>query len=452
MTTFSTRPWFYRSLALLVFLIAQFLVLVLPQKMQEPGDWGFQYAARNFAQGYVVLTDEQYIEQSWGAWDEGGLLLGYAGVKEHSWAFTGAPGYAFYLAPFERIGAPWLGASLLSLGLIAILYLLLTRIKDEKTALLGVMLLAFSPLYLAMWQRVYMDALAALAFSGVGGGLYLYYWLSRDRLGARMSMVILLTAGFMIMASVGVRYTNIAVAAVFGIHFLVMAVRSHLCREHFLPAGLFFGLGMALSGLGIFIYRGVAFGTPFNSGGEFAQLPIRFAWNYTFGTGYNIVRNNVIQLWAPLLVALPIMLAAIPAFVAVAYDKGFIPRRPDKWPELPAHIYHVLWWWVVAVFGVYLMYEWTAYQAGGQLPFPLLTRFYLPALLPLVFIAALMLRRLSVKHWGSVLAVLTVLGVFFYFQVARLQIQFADGATPPSLRAPVTSDSPQVMFSEEFIS
>ncbi len=451
MAKLSTHPWFYRTIALVVFLAAQLLVLAIPQKMQEPGDWGFQYAARNFAQGHVVLTDEQYIEQSWGAWFAGGQLLSYANVGEHSWAFTWAPGYAFYLVPFERIGAPWLGASLLSFGLAAVLYLLLARIKDEKTALLGVVLLVFSPLYLAMWQRVYMDSLAALAFCGIGGGLYLYYWLSRARLRASVCAVILLVAGFMIMASVGVRYTNIAVAAVFGVHFIVMAVRSHLRREHFLPIGLLFGLGAALSGVGILIYRGVAFGTPFNSGGEFAQLPVKFAWHYTLGSGFSIVRNNIIQLWAPLITAMPVLFVAVPAFAAVGYGKGFFPRRRDTWLELPAHTFHLLWGWVAAVFGVYVMYEWTSYQAGGQLLFPLLARFYLPALFPLVVISALMLRRLSVRFWGSILTVLTVLGIIFYLQVARVQIQFANGVIPPSLRAPAAFESPPVMLPEELV-
>jgi 4-amino-4-deoxy-L-arabinose transferase-like glycosyltransferase len=59
--------------------------------------------------------------------------------------------------------------------LSVVLYFLLARLRNEKIALLGVILLLFTPLYLAMWQRVYIDALAATALAGMGGGLYLYY-------------------------------------------------------------------------------------------------------------------------------------------------------------------------------------------------------------------------------------------------------------------------------------
>jgi hypothetical protein len=330
-----------------------------------------------------------------------------------------------------------------------VLYLLLTRLKDEKAAFFVLVLLIFTPLYLTMWQRVYMDAFAALALCGAGGGLYVYYWLSRTRLNVRAGAVILGTAGFLLAASVGVRHTNIAIVAVFGIHFLVMAVRSHLRREHFLPVGLFFWLGVVLPFAGLLIYQGAVFSSPFSSGGEFAQLPIRFAWNYGLGEGYNIIRGNVIQLWAPLITALPIILVAAPAFAAVAYEKGLLSRRPDAWLELPAHIYHVFWGWVVVVFGLYVAYEWTSYQAGGQIPFSILTRFYLPALLPLVVISALVLRHLAAKLWGSVLVVLTILGIIFFIQVAQIQVQFTTDVAPPSLSLPACPGSATKDLSEE---
>ena len=436
MTVSVIRPRFYRIAALLAFIVAQIVVLAIPIKLQESGDWGFQYAARNFAEGRLTLTDEQYIEQAQEVWNESGQLLSYAKIGDNTWALTWAPGYAFYLAPFERIGFPQLGASILSLALAAVLYLLLAHLRDEKTAFLGVVLLIFTPLYLAMWQRVYMDAFAALAFCGAGGGLYLYYWLSRACLGVLLSRMILLAAGLLLMASVGVRYTNIAVAAVFAVHFLVMAGRLHLCREHFWSTGLFFVLGMALSGIGLLIYNGVVFGTPFSAGSEFAQLTIRFAWQYPLGIGYDIVRNNIVRLWVPLLIALPIILAAIPALVAATYGKFFY-RQSDTWPELPEHVYHVLWGWIVAVFGLYVMYDWTSFQESATFFFPLLTRFYLPMLLPLVIISALALRRFSAKLWGSTVVVLAVLGVICFIQVSRVQVYFADGAAPPSLSVPV---------------
>jgi len=438
----SVRPWVFRAVALLAFLIAQLLVLAFPIELYEPDDWGFRHASSNFAHGQVTITSEQYTRQSQETWDAGGLLLSYANIKDDCWAFTQAPGYVFYLVLFEYLGSPQLGASLLSLGLVAVLYLLLTRLKDEKTALLGVVILLFTPLYLAMWQRAYVDALAALAFCGAGGGLYLYYWMSRFHLSARMGAIVLFAAGFLLMASVGVRYTNIAIAAVFGIHFLIMAVRSRLRKERILPRCLLFGLGAALPLLGLLIYQVVVFGSPFSTGNEFAMLPVHFAWNYSLGIGYSIVRDNVIQLWVPLIIALPVLLVAVAAFVTIACGKGFFSKRSDAWSELPTHIYHVLWLWVVAVFGLYVMCEWTSFQAGAKLPFPLLTRFYLPALLPLVVISALVLRRLSAKLWGSVFSVLIVLGIIFFVQAVRItQVQYVTEISMPDIRLPAPPDN-----------
>ena len=445
-------PWFFRCVAVLVFIVAQGVVLSIPVMVQEPSDWGLRAAVRNFSQGQLVITDDQYIQHSIDARSEGWWFHSYGRVSEDSWAFTSAPGYAFFLVPFEQFGFPQLGLSFLSAGLVAVLYLLLARMRDEKTALIGVILLLFTPLYLAMWQRVYSDALAAFALNGMGGGLYLYYWLSRERLSPRMGAITIFAAGLLLIASITMCYTNIIIAFVFGAHFLVMSIRYFQRKVKILPVGLFFGLGALVPGLGLLIYHGMVFGSPFTYGGAFAQLQVNFAWSYAPGTFYGIVKNNISQLWVPLLIAMPVLIVSAPAIMVVAHGKGFLSRKLDLWPEIPAHIFHLLWVWALVIFGLFAMYDWTSFQDGAKFPFPLLTRFYLPALFPLVIVAALMIRRLSTKYWAGILVALSGLGLLFYVQACRVQIHFGDGAAPPSLDLPAQPESILLELSKDKMS
>jgi hypothetical protein len=431
------RNWWYRIAAIAAFIIAQIIVLAIPMKMQEPGDWTYRYGSENFAAGQLTISDSRYIEESQAVWDSFGQLLGYARVGDDKWGLTVAPGYIFFLTPFQAAGIPKMAASLLSLGLAVVLYLLLARMKSERAAVFGVILLLFTPLYLAMWQRVYMDSLAALAFCGIGGGLYFYYWITRDRYRPGREIALLSAAGFFIAAGTAVRYTNIFIAGVFGVHFVYMAVRCHIRRERFLPNGLYFLLGAALPVAGLLAYQAIVFGSPFSYGYQFSQLPINFAWQYIGGPiAYQIVRTNFVNLWATLLIAFLVSIIAVPAFLDTAYFKLWPRRKYEEWTELPGHIYLVMLGWVVAVFGLYIMYDWTAYQPVASMPFPLLTRFFLPVLFPLVLLAALELARMADKAVFSILVVAAALGIIFFAQAARMQVAFAGNITVPSLSLP----------------
>jgi hypothetical protein len=316
--------WLWRLLAVLAFLVAQLVVLVAPQNLQEPDDWVFRYAADNFAQGHITISDDDYIEQSQEVWADGGQLLKYSKIGER-WALTIAPGYVFYLTPFKAVGAAGLGNTLLSLGLAATLYLLLRRLRDEKTALLGVVLLLFTPTYLAMWQRPYMDALASLAVPGIGGGLYIYYWLKRGELKPRAAAALLFGSALLVALGVMTRYANGVIAAVFVIHFAVMAVKTCLAgnRRLALREALYFGAGTLLGLIPLLWYQAAVFGSPFSFGFSYSQLPAHFAWQYgDLYSIYLIVARNILALWAPLLLGFPLLIAAVPALAAIGWRKA----------------------------------------------------------------------------------------------------------------------------------
>jgi hypothetical protein len=217
-----------------------------------------------------------------------------------------------------------------------------------------------------------------------------------------------------------------------------MLARSALRRERFSTPSLVFIPGLALPLAGLLVYQSAVFGSPFTWGGRYSQLDISFAWDYLgTRTAYSILRRNVIELWAPLLLALPILFTGIPALVAAGLDKKVPGGRLKSWPEIPMHAWWLLAGWVIAVFGVYIFYEWTSTVQNALVPFPLITRFYLPALFPVVLVSAIALARLPARVWGSVLTLLVVVGAVFFIQVARMQVQFTAGVLPPSLSAPV---------------
>jgi hypothetical protein len=104
------------------------------------------------------------------------------------------------------------------------------------------------------------------------------------------------------------------------------------------------------------------------------------------------------------------------------YFKFFKRIQPEgKWSslrsELPWDILLVLIGWFVAVFCLYLTYEWTAgIQKGGG--FVIFDRFLLPGLFPVVVIGALIMARFPLKVLIPVMLILVAGGVLIYAQWA----------------------------------
>jgi hypothetical protein len=423
------RPWRYRVIALTGMLLALLIVSLAPQHFSELTDWGYLYAAENFSHGRLVINDSLYSEQATVVEEQGSELVNYVRVGDE-WAFEKAPGYVFYLVPFYLLHLPKLGNTLLALGLVAITYLLLARLKDEKVAVIGLLLLVFTPACLSMWQRFFMDSFAALAFSGMGGGLYLYYNLERSKLKPFMGGFILFMAALLLGWSVMVRYSNALIALVFGLHFLISRAwgweRNR--RRFILLEGLYFGLGTLIPLLLIMGYQQVVFGSPFLTGYHFSQTVI-FAWNPTWNwTGRLIIHHNLRDLWVPLLVGYPLLMAALPAMGIIFYQKvrarlpgNSQPIPGDPWPELEWGSLILIFGWLLAVFGFYVMYQQTAMQIATRLPFMTLVRYYLPAALPLVLLAAPVLARLPTRLLFSIVITAIGLGLCFYMQSSLIQ-------------------------------
>jgi hypothetical protein len=147
----------YRMVVVMGFIIAMALAIAVPTKMSDPDDWAYYYAARNFAQGHLTVDTQTHQQQVSDARQQGGQLIQYYNIGDNKWAFEKAPGYVLYLVPFEWLGIPRYGNVLLALGMIFVTFLLLKRLRDEKAAMIGSLLMLFTPLSLVMLNRSYMD-------------------------------------------------------------------------------------------------------------------------------------------------------------------------------------------------------------------------------------------------------------------------------------------------------
>lgn len=412
----SYHPLLYRSITALGVVLAFLLTLLVPQHMREGSDWSFQYAAQNFSQGQ--LTEDGItigLEES-EAHQFGGILSQYGLVGDDRWALTEAPGYIFYLLPFYYIHAPELGSLLLAAGMVIVAYLLLKRLRDEKTACAGSLLLLFTPVALAMMQRIYADSFGASAFLTMGGGLYIYYCLGARELSTRTSGILLFFAGLLLAWGAVSNYNSALVVLVFVVHFAFMLLRALMKKA---PAGAFSAMiiGLIIPFALLFVYQNAVFGSPWRFGFQYNQLPTGFSTHYFV--------SNIKYVSAALLVGFPLLLVAGYSFCAGICGKTrvFFDGRPDVGntellPELPCDIALLLTGWAAAVFGLYLNFEFTANYRVGGMPFIILARYYLPALLPLTIAAVLLLTRVPRKLAVAVTILSIIWGVVFFAQSA----------------------------------
>ena len=433
----------YCVVVVIGFLLANAMALAIPAHMNEPDDWAIYYAVKNFSQGKLVIDDSLHNKQMYQASQQGGLLIQYNRIGYNKWAVEKAPGYIFFLVPFELMGIPRWGNVLLALGMTIVTYILLKRLRNEKTACIGSLLMLFTPISLVMLNRSFADAFAACAFLVIGGGLYIYYYLERDKFRPVSGAVLLFLAFLFISWSVVVRYTNLPIAIIFALHFVIIRLRTlfkgEKTRLQFEIPAIILGAGIPMACL--LWYNVAVFGSLFRSGYDYSQFPINFAYQYIGATGpdgqsipLKIIVGNLRNLPWPLFVGFPLLIIGIPGIIVVYYKRisALFKRHvlTGTWTnlqtELPWDILLVFTGWFICVFGLYLMYEWTSTTTMSGLPFIqmnkqsfiVFARFYLPGLLPIVVIVSLMVARLSVKLWAALLVLTIVVGLVLYTQSA----------------------------------
>jgi hypothetical protein len=421
----------YRIITAVGFIVSAALILLTPLQMPDPDDWAYYNGTLNFSHGRFAIDNYTLMKQAGEIGRQGGWLIQYLPVKFNKWALEKAPGVVFYLIPFYLAGLPRWSTILLALGMVIVAYILLKRLRDEKAAMTGSLLILFTPISLVMLNRVYMDTYASLAFLVMGGGLYIYYHLERGNLTPVKGGTLLFLAFFFTGWSVVVRYTNLPVAVILALHLVITRITAWRkkqgtgVRQEIIPLAL----GIGLPVLAISLYDYYVFGSPLKYGYSYSPYPISFAFQYIgqvdaggVSIPLQIIRYNTQGYLRNFLIGFPLMIIGIPGFLAVLYYKFFKKNRPEgNWSglrsELPWSVLLVLIGWFVSVFLLYLGYEWTAgLQKGGG--FVIFNRFLLPGLFPVVVICALIMARFPYKVLIPVMIILVVYGSLLYAQWA----------------------------------
>jgi len=416
------------------FIIAMVLILATPLQMPDPDDWAYYHGTRNFSEGHLTVSNYAQSQQALDTIRQGGTLLQYLPLEYNKWALEKAPGYVFYLVPFEKMGLPRYGNVLLALGMVIVTFILLKRLRGERAAMIGSLLVLFTPIGMVMLNRAYMDTYSSLALLVIGGGLYIYYHLQRDKLTPVKGGMLLFIAFFFTGWSVIARYTNLPIAAILALHLVVTRFIAWRKGQHtgIRPEIIPLVLGIGLPMLAILLYNYYVFDSPLQYGYSVSPYPTKFAFQY-FGQvdasgesiPLQIVRYNLEGFSRNLLIGFPLLVIGIPGFVLVLYHKFaafFKQGRPQgRWSslrsELPWDILLVLIGWFVSVFFLYLGYEWTAgLKMGGG--FVIFDRFLLPGLFPVVIICALIIDRFPLKFIIPVMVILMVFGSLLYAQWA----------------------------------
>ncbi len=424
----------YRIIVGASFIISIALILATPLQMPDPDDWAYYNGVRNFSQGHFTVDSYTLYQQAAEIGQKGGWLIQYLPIEKNKWALEKAPGYVFYLVPFEKMGLPRYGNVLLALGMVIVTYILLKRLRDEKTAMVGSLLMLFTPIAMVMLNRAYMDTYSSMALLAMGGGLYLYYHLEKGNLTPVKGGTLLFLAFFFTSWSVIARYTNLPIAVVLALHWAVtrfIAWRKGQevgLKREIIP--LILGIGLPV--LAILLYDYFVFGSPLKYGYSYSPYPTKFAFQYLGQVDANgesiplqILWYNLQGFSRNLLIGFPLLIIGIPGFFVVLYHKcaGFLKwhQFKEKWSslhaELPWNILWVLIGWFVFAFILYLGYEWTAgIKEGGG--FVIFDRFLLPGLLPVVIICALIMARFPWKVLIPVMAIIVVFGALLYAQWA----------------------------------
>jgi hypothetical protein len=435
---------FYHMAVAIGFIIALSLALAIPIHMAEPDDWAYFYGVKNFSQGHFTVDNQTHFQQVIEAQQQGGQLGQYVNIGSNRWALEKAPGYPLYLVPFYLLGIPRAGNILLALGTVIVVFMLLKRLRDAKTAMIGSLLILFTPFSLIMLNRAYIDTYASMSFLTIGGGLYIYYHLEQSRLGRAQGKIILFLAFLLVSWSVVTRYTNLPVAIILVLHLMVTRTISWRKNEkmgiqsELLPILIGFGLPAA----SILGYDYFVFGSPLDYGYRYSRADIQFAFHYLGQVNQNgqsiplqIIWNNLRFAPQNLLVGFPLLIIGIPGLGVVLYNK-FTASKTIR-IELPWDILLILIGWFISVFFLYLTYEWTARLPGANIYFHF-DRFYLPGLFPVVVMGALVMARFSFKVYVPILAILIGFGIILFLQTSvhwnilpGWLINGPNGGTPP---------------------
>ena len=321
-----------------------------------------------------------------------------------TWISEKNPGYPFFAAPFQLIGA--LRVAPLFYGALGCtgLYLGARRWLGRFGGTWAVALYCSSGAALVFTWRATMPTFTDASLIAAGTGLLLWTLLAADAPAPRRTLAGLL-AFLAFEGATFIRYTNVvvllvAVAAVL-VALKAAAVPGRSMLVWFGSVTVFGGAAAAFDSA----YYGGATKTGYVSG------------EITFSLG--AVTSNLTHMPAHLVASMPLITVALAAVVWTAVRlirRGDALRSPGAGRDAAVVVVLTASW--VAVYGLYSAYTWTvslAPNAGATLQ---VVRFYLPALGAVSLLAAWVLEQFPRRVPIAVIVSLACVGVLSYGHLA----------------------------------
>ncbi len=415
-------PATYRWLAGALVLAALLLVTLTPhdqRRLRMPDPWAYEIATQQFAQGQWILNDDQAAQVRTDVRLRGGSLDQYVPIGDNQWAFRQSPGYPLLLVPFFKLGIPRAANLLLAIAAAIILYRLLTRRYDEPTAVIGVVLLAWSPISLLALHYLYMDTYASGILLVISGSILLWVggWEKPqktsvkkrqkrqnpvpaepekspvpDELNQRLpkkqhvTWFLLFIAGLTAGWAVVVRNVNVLPVVVLGGYFLYTWWQQRQQTKQWAWSCLLaFVLGGLVAVTGLFAYNIVTFGGPIGSGYNYPSPDdSHYLWKgdpmkyTTMGTptwvaegSFNALVRTILDhlmLWVrPAVLGWPFLLLMLLAILWL------------RWRNQFNHIMKFLLLWILAVYAFYAGIVFFGVTRALSVPFNQTWGFFTPA-------------------------------------------------------------------------
>lgn len=436
------------------------------RRLHMPDPWAYEIAIQQFAQGQWVLDDEQAAQVRTDVRLRGGSLEQYVPIGENQWAFRQSAGYPLMVVPFYKTGVPRAANLLLAVIATLILFQLLARRYDTGMALIGTVLLVWSPMFLLGLHYFNMATFASGMLLLISGGLLLWVsgWekppsrvksprrkRSKKRTVAKseasthadtieqnvvnhqaITFLLLFLAGLAAGWAVVVRNVNVLPAVVLGVFFLFVLWRQYQKRNQ-LPwlHLLAFTIGGCIALAGLFAYNTVTFGSPIDTG---------YAYPSPDDSHYLWKGDPMTQ--TPSGVPTWVAEGTVGAIVRTLFDHLRLWARPATlgWPFMPLVIVSIIWllWrrqidhvflflllWILAVYAFYAGIVFFGVTRALSVPFNQLwgfftpARYLFPATLPFVLLTVELLSRWPRRLALGFAAVYLVLGGVIFWQVIQ---------------------------------
>ncbi len=427
-----TTMWWRRGevvVAVLGFLGFCALVLSHATALLEPDDYAYRASIVALSQGHLLLSNAQFraLEAFLSRHGEGGIEQWHH-LASGKWISEKNPGYPFFAVPFYMAKvlrlAPLFYGGLACVGL----YVGARAWLGRWAGTYAVWAYCFSGAALVFAWRATMPTFtdASLIAAGAGGLL----WTSLETSAAPRRRLLVGLASFLALeGAVFVRYTDVVELAV-----ALVAVVVFYRRARFSVAMMATWLASAvLFGAVDLAFNAWAYGSATSTGYDAGEITFSFS---AFWPNLKLMPTQLLS-------SMPLWTLAAIAVISIGARwvrrrATTSPTRHDALRDLAVASALAAGWLVLWI--VYFTYTWTAQMAGhgpgGVSDTVHLIRFYLPALGLIALLATWVLSKLTALLSWSVLAALTVAGLFSFYAMAGSGIAIGRRPASPHSGAP----------------